>query len=316
MGIRNLLFSVAATILLTQTGDGQAARPGRPQAIDRGAAYRGSWGTYDAAPYIEAKAMKPEMRMDVDRLIKELVDLKVNTYCFLIWHQAVDWVELHRFLPEARKHGIRVWVYLTPPSEQPPIDRSYGYDEPFRMDYERWGRELARLSLEEPNLVGWCIDDFPIDNNMKVLTPAYLGKAVEGARRINPKFAFMPCVYEMTGGRAERLRAYKGIFDGIFLCHNLQSDETTEQQHRTYMEQNVAATRSVFGKTIPIVSFQFTTRWRDALPPSPQRTAFLLRLSRSLCDGVICYLHPKPDATNREAIREVFAETAIRGWRK
>lgn len=290
------------------------AHPSSPLP-DRQDAFRGSWGTYDAAPYIEAKAVKPEVRMDIDRLVRELVDLKVNTYCFLIWHQAVDWVELHRFLPEARKHGIRVWVYLTPPSEQPPNNASYGYDEPFRMDYIRWGRELARLSLEEPNLVGWCIDDFPVDGNMKVLTPAYLGRAVEGARKINPRLGFMPCVYEMTGGTAERLRPYKGIFDGIFLCHNLQKDETTEQEHRTYMLQNIAATRAVFGRSIPIISFQFTTRWHNAPPPSPERTAFLLRLSLELCDGVICYLHPQPTVANRDAIKHVFAETSSMGWR-
>jgi hypothetical protein len=87
----------------------------------RQAALRGSWGTYDRAPYIEHKpeAMPAEPRMDIDRLIKELVDLRVNTYCFLIWHHAVDWVELHRFLPEARKHDIDVWVYLTGLSNAP-----------------------------------------------------------------------------------------------------------------------------------------------------------------------------------------------------
>jgi hypothetical protein len=283
---------------------------------DRAAAFRGAWGTYDNAPYVQRKAVGPEPRMDIDRLIKDLVDLHVNTYVFLIWHQAADWVELHRFLPEARKHGIRVWVYLTPPSEQPPQFSDYGYDEPFRMDYARWGREIARLSLEEPNLVGWSIDDFPIDNNMKVLTPKYLGDAVAGARKINPNLGFMPCVYEMTGGNAEKLRPYKGTFDGIFLCHNLQKDETTESEHRKYMEENVAATRKVFGKSIPIVSFQFTTRWRNAPPPSAERTAFLLRLSRELCDGVICYLHPAPDVVNRAAIREVFTETAAKGWHR
>ena len=45
-----------------------------------------------------------------------------------------------------------------PPSASPPL---YGtlYSEPFRLDYERWAKEIAQLSVREKNLIAWSLDD-------------------------------------------------------------------------------------------------------------------------------------------------------------
>jgi hypothetical protein len=257
--------------------------------------------------------MPAERRLDMERLLNELTELQVNTYCFLIWHYAVDWVELQRFLPEARKRGINVWVYLTPPSEQPPAMTSYGYSEPFRKDYLRWAREIARLSLEEPNLVAWSIDDFAVSDNLQLFTPDYMRRVVESARRINPKLAFLPCVYNMAED-GKNLKPYAGLFDGILLCHNIQDESRPMAEHRAHMERNIRQCREMFGRSCPVISFQFVMFWSMS-DPSPDYTRNLLRLSRELADGCLAYLHPNPDARNRAAIQETFAEFArSRAW--
>lgn len=309
----SLLSALLLAWVLAAGAAGASSRPNSKAdaaSAARQAALRGAWGTYDRAPYVAHKveSMLPEPRMDIDRLIKELVDLHVNTYCFLIWHHAVDWVELHRFLPEARKHGIQVWVYLTPPTEQPPLFNGYGYSEPFGTDYLRWARELARLSLEEPNLTAWCIDDFAVAGNLKLFTPDYIRKMVTAARQINPKLAFMPCIYNMSED-GKSLKAYAGLFDGILLCHNLQDENKPMAEHRAWMQQNVKLCKEYLGKACPVISFQFVMFWSMS-DPSPEHTRNLLTMSRDLADGCLAYLHPLPEAKNREAIQETFAEFA------
>ncbi len=280
------------------------------EAKYRQTALHGAWGTYDRAPYVEHKpeAMDPEPRMDIDRLIKELVDLRVNTYCFLIWHHAVDWVELHRFLPEARKHGIDVWVYLTPPTENPPRYNGYGYSEPFRTDFHRWARELARLSLEEPNLKAWSIDDFAVSDNLKLFTPDHIRRMVSESRKINPKLAFLPCIYNMKED-GKSLKAYKDLFDGVLLCHNIQDETKPMTEHDAHMQQNVRLCKEYLGSSCPVISFQFVMFWNKS-DPSPAHTRNLLMLTRKHADGCLAYLHPLQEAKNREAIKAAFTTFA------
>src|ERR1035438_4214063 len=71
------------------------------------------------------------------------------------------------------------------------------FAEPFRLDYERWAVEFAKLSLQETNLVAWSIDDFT-HNLAKTYTPAYVKSMLDGAHQINPKLAFVPCCYFPT----------------------------------------------------------------------------------------------------------------------
>ena len=88
--------------------------------------------------------------------------------------------------------GIEVWVYWVPPSERPP---NYGtrYSEPFRLDYARWGEEIARLSLTHPNLTAWVIGDFYA--NHAFFTPACLREIQARSKAINPRLAFLPLMY-------------------------------------------------------------------------------------------------------------------------
>ena len=101
-------------------------------------------------------------RVDTDATLKRLKELGVTTYYWLLAHAATDWDDLKIFLPKASQAGIEVWVYLLPPSESPPILGNQ-YSEPYRLDYPRWAEEIARLSLQHPNLTAWVIDDFGLN---------------------------------------------------------------------------------------------------------------------------------------------------------
>ncbi len=152
-------------------------------AVDRAQAIRGSLGTYDGEP------RGKDGRVDIPRLISELVEIRANTYHWLINHAATDWDDLQRFLPLARRHQVRVWVCLVPPSESPPHTKYYS--EPFRLDYQRWAVELAKLSVREPNLVAWSIDDFQYSLR-STFAPAQMRKILGAARAINPSWPLFP----------------------------------------------------------------------------------------------------------------------------
>src|SRR5690242_8400261 len=75
----------------------------------------------------------PDGRVDAEGMSRRLKELGVGDYYWLIWHASTDWEDLRLFLPKAARAGIRVWVYLVPPSEGPA--NGYPASEPFREDY-------------------------------------------------------------------------------------------------------------------------------------------------------------------------------------
>ena len=154
---RPLLIALTLVVCLSSAVQTVAAPP-----LELGAELRGARGTYAGQP------RQASGRVDQARLLAELDELGVNSYNWLVWQRETDWEDLREFLPAARARGWRVWVTLVPPSESPP--KTKAYSEPFRLDYLRWAEEIARLSLVEPALVAWSIDDFA--HNLKVFTPA------------------------------------------------------------------------------------------------------------------------------------------------
>jgi len=169
----------------------------------------------------DAESRRADGRVDVDALVARLHDLGVTTYYWLIWHAPTDWDDLKLFLPRAAQAGIDVWVYLVPPSESPP---KYGsrYSEPFRLDYARWAEEIAKLSLRQPNLTAWVIDDFYA--NRGFFTPTYLREMQARAKAVNPRLAFLPLMYfaEIGTGFVE---AYRPVIDGVVVAYPQDRDE-------------------------------------------------------------------------------------------
>jgi hypothetical protein len=97
-----------------------------------------------------------EGRTDVPRLIAVLRDMQVTDYMHLVWRERSyphAWDDFQAMAPEFQKAGIRLWLYLTPPSETPPA--------PFGNDYVRWATECAALAKQYPIIQGKREDVYP-----------------------------------------------------------------------------------------------------------------------------------------------------------
>ena len=80
--------------------------------------------------------------------------------------------------------------------------------------------EFAKLSMKEPNLIGWSINDFT--HNLKVYTPDYVREMQAKAHSINPKLAFVPCCYYPAITPAF-VTNYCSSLDGILFLYRHES---------------------------------------------------------------------------------------------
>lgn len=276
------------------------AAPSAAPVPERAAAVQGALATYANLPRLA------DHRADFPRLLRELADLGANTYNFLIWHEATDWDDLRAFLPLARAQHLRVWVTLVPPSESPP--KAKNYSEPFRTDYVRWAEEIARLSVTEPALVAWSIDDFA--HNLGTYTPAALRTMLEAARAINPRLAFVPCLYfkQLTPKFAA---AYGDLVDGVLFPYrneSVKADLTDPGQ----VAAEVARVRQLFRPGLPVIVDVYATRHSTLGDSTPDYVAQVVASGRACADGVMIYCHqsPKAQAEKYAAIRRTFAAPA------
>lgn len=265
----------------------------RAQAA-RCAVLSGTFGTYDAEPRLA------NGRVDVERLVSELVQIKANTYNFLVWRAMNDWEDFKLFLPKAREKGIRVWVTLVPPSESPPHTRQYS--EPFRLDYVRWAMEIAKLSRQHPNLVSWSLDDFSYDSS--TFTPAYMEKMIGDSRRINPHLAFVPCLYydHITPQLAEK---YRPFVDGILFPYRHESGKRNLSQWDT-LEPEVARIKERFGVALPVFVDVYATKHSQLNDSTAEYVEQVMTISRRCADGVLIYQH-QYETSNPEKYRVIKA---------
>jgi hypothetical protein len=266
----------------------------------RASPLHGCLGTYDNMPRL------PGGRMDIPKLIGELVDLRANTYNFLIAHQTNDWDDLKRFLPRAREKDIAVWVTLLPPSESPP--RGKRFSEPFRLDFDRWAEALARLSLAETNLVAWSIDDF--FHNEKAFTPAMVRKFRETGRKINPRLLFVPCWY-FRQIKPETAAKYQGLFDGLLFPYRAESQATMNLTNSTLVETEVQRIREVAGTNMPVILDVYATAHSRLGASTTTYVEEVVKRGLRCCDGVLIYCNQDPvaNAAKYQAIR-----TEFRNW--
>ena len=201
-----LSFACAAS----QPAIAQNRSPARPQGL-----FHRHLADYDA------ELRLPNGRVDTDALVARLKELGVTTYYWLICHAATDWDDLQVFLPKAAKADIEVWVYLVPPTESPPRP-CQKYAEPFRVDYDRWAVEIAKLSLRHPNLTAWVIDDFYA--NHEFFTPAYIRDFKKKSKAINPRLAFLPLMY-FNEMRPQFVADYRELIDGVVVAYLQDREE-------------------------------------------------------------------------------------------
>jgi hypothetical protein len=302
-----------------------AGRPAAGEDADaaqRADVLRGSLGTFGGQPrqhggytdvprlLVEWKdgKVKSEGRVDVDQLLADLIDLKANTYHWHIWCSETDWDDLQRFLPLARAKGIKVWVTVMPPAECPP--HFPVYSEPFRLDYERWAVEIAKLSLKEPNLVAWSIDDFVWDLK-KAFTPDKLRRILDGARKINPRLAFCPCVYlpALTNPKHKFTKEHIELIDGILFPYRHDSSGKPNLTDPSLVEAEVRQIRKLLGPSKPIILDVYATAHSKLGATTPEYVREVITAGKRCADGVHIYCHQSPRASPEKyaAIKELFS---------
>jgi hypothetical protein len=276
--------------------------PRTPEASERAERAQNLIGT--RATYCRAPR-GADGRADVDRLVSELVDIQANTYSFCIHSSSTDWDDLKLFLPRAREKGIRVWASIVPPSESPP--RNPKYAEPFRLDYERWAVEFARLSSQETNLVAWSIDDFT--HNLKFYTPAYVKNMLDGARRINPKLAFVPCCYypAITPGFATN---YAPLLDGILFPYRHESAGANLKDH-SLVEVELKQIKAAVGPSLPIVLDIYASPHSRLGATTAEYVEQAMVAGRRAADGVMIYCHQDPQ---HQAEKYKIVKRLFRSW--
>jgi hypothetical protein len=269
-------------------------------AIARRDALAHSYGTYGA------NLRTADRRIDHEQLLADLGELHANTYNWLISQADTDWNDLHTFLPLARKHGLRVWVTVLPPSESPP--RAKHFSEPFRLEFEKWAGELAALSVREPALVAWSVDDFAY--NLKDAFTAERMRAIVAVQRAkNPKFAFVPCVYYKQA-TAKFARTYGELIDGILFPY--RSDSTTAGfADATQVAPEVKALKERFGHDFPIVVDIYASRHSTLGASTADYVEQVMEIAHPVADGVNIYRHqdkrnPK-DREKYDVIRRVMS---------
>ncbi len=273
------------SLLVLQQLAGCATSPSREikARAERAQPLRGIRATYCRAP------RKADQRVDVDRLIAQLTDIHANTYSFCIHGWATDWDDLKLILPAARARNIRVWASLVPPSESPP--RTKMFAEPFRLDYERWAVEFAELSLREPNLVAWSIDDFT--HNLNFYTTNYLKKILDASRRINPKLAFVPCSYfpKIT---PEFVASYCPLIDGILFPYRHES-AGANLKDPGLVESELKKIKQMVGPAFPVILDIYATAHSRLGPTTPEYVDEAMVAGNRAADGVMIYCHQDPD---------------------
>lgn len=261
---------------------------------DRISALRGCLGTYASPP------RKADGHVDFDALLIQLKDLHANTYSWLVWKNASDWDDLHTFLPMAAKENIKVWVTLVPPSESPP--KTHAYSEPFRMDYTKWATEIAKLAVDQPNLVAWSIDDF--NANLKVFTPEKVNEMVAAARGIDPKLAFIPCVY-YKGATAKFAADYGKYLDGILFPYRDESAKPNLTDPSAVAAE-IKHIHQILGPGKVVVLDVYSLAHSKLGDSTPDYVRQVLVGAKPVAEGEMIYCHPPVGSEKYKIVREVY----------
>ncbi len=287
---------LASPLIVYMTNCASAQTSEQRERASRAEPLRSIRATYCRAP------RNAENRVDTDRLIAQLLDINANTYSIFIHGWATDWDDLKLILPKARAKNIRVWASLVPPSESPP--RTKMYAEPFRLDYERWAVEFAKLSLRETNLVAWSIDDFT--HNLNFYTTNYLKKVVDASHRINPKLAFVPCSYFPKITPAF-VAAYRPLLDGILFPYRHESGGANLKDP-SLVESELKQIKAMVGPDFPVILDIYATAHSRLGATTPEYVEQAMEAGKKAADGVMIYCHqdPEKDAAKYGIIKREF----------
>lgn len=206
--------------------------------------------------------------IDTPATIKVLERLGVNTYVYLIWNSPTDWQDLiEEFAPAAAKAKINIWLYLVPPSEcqdDPKPHLSGRCSRPFEKDYVRWAEEIAKLSVRQPNVHAWALDDF-----FSQLPPEEVAEMQRVQKEINPKLAFYTTVYFSEAVNPEFYDRYEGVIDGIIYPYTGANSNTQDASRvGPNLDLILAQTEQ---HDLDVVLLAYTGRYLSAIVPPTDR---------------------------------------------
>lgn len=226
---------------------------------------------------VYADVREPEPRadgyrhIDTPALIGKLRLLGLNTYVYGIWDSPTDWDDLRtEFAPAAAAAGIKIWVYLVPPSEcldSPVPHKSGRCSRPYKLDFVTWAHEIATLSVQYPNIVAWAIDDFIVGGNSELFTPEYMQQIVDSQDAVNRRLGFYTTAYFGEATNPEFYERFAPYIDGIVYPYLGRSGNT---QDPTAIRENLEQIlRHTEPRQLSVLLLLYTGRFLDAsLPPT------------------------------------------------
>lgn len=151
----------------------------------------------------------PDGSIDVDGTVQGLQSAGFKCGVFVIEGsgQGNSYESYQRLLEATKNTDIDLWVVIIPPSEG-------ASSQPYRSDYIAWSRSLAKLSLKYKNFRGFNIDDLDQDSSQGTFTRDYVCRIYRAKTEINPRFLFVPTIYDLDRTTADRLA---GCVDGTWL---------------------------------------------------------------------------------------------------
>lgn len=177
----------------------------RPASVHRLDAFSNVKADYDLAIRESAPRADGLVHVNTPATIAKLQQLHVTTYAFLVSNNSTDWNDLrNEFLPAAQTAGIKVWAYLTPPSESA--------SQPYGTDFVSWGNAIATLANQYSSLVAWVIDDFA--DNLSFFTTTYLQQIRSSYLGIDPAMKLFLVLYEQNYTQSF-VNTYSSYLDGV-----------------------------------------------------------------------------------------------------
>lgn len=254
-------------------------------------------------------------RTDVPKLIAALQEMKVSDYMHLVWRESNyphAWDDFQAMAPEFQKVGIRLWLYLTPPSETPPA--------PFGNDYVRWARECAAMAKQYPIVQGIALDDF--NGNVKTFTPDYCRRMMTEAHTVAPRLSlFVICYY----GYADpfltphvRTGAIDGIIWPYYHPHKNHTNTTNlfpqAVKYRSWLDEQTRL--GGLPRSMPLIVMVYASKMAKA--PQACAPAYvqeclkegLKAVRAGHADGVMTYCLPKDKPEFVAAVERNYA-----GWK-
>lgn len=252
-------------------------------------------------------------------LIQRLQNANITTYYYLVYHANSDWDDFkNEFMPAAQDAGIKVWVYLVPPSEDGPsfpFDVASGYT--LQTGYIEWAKAIAEQANLYSNLMGFMMDDFEhptANNNLTApFTPKFVQQMMQEAHNICPRLKFYVVNYYRTYLNWDRtfssqwVDLYKNVIDGaIFPYLDLDNtasldeqiktvkttlDDTIKNGYKISFPGNTSSSVAEYGRITQTINVQSASSYSLSLTQRDDYVATSTgpHLKRILIDGVVVW---------------------------